>query len=98
MVYFTFFNSNQVPIFIIVTNCIEPLKLRVVHTQSIFEIIVRVGSDIERHWILNGNSYLFIDSKPIEDDIIQIQSRFMSDPTHSDIGFKKWNGLGLDYP
>ena len=29
-----------------------------------------------------------IDWKPIEDDIIQIQSRSMSDPTFSDIDFK----------
>ena len=32
--------------------------------------------------------YFEIDSKPIEDDAIQIQSRSMSDPPLSDIDFK----------
>ena len=39
---------------------------------------------------------LKIDSKSIEDGVIQIQSRCMSDPLLSDIDFK--NDLGLDYP
>ena len=39
-----------------------------------------------------------IDSKPIEDDAIQIQSRSMSDPTLSDIDFKNktvWTTLKI---
>ena len=40
-----------------------------------------------------------IDSKPIEDDAIQIQSRSMSDPTLSDIDFKnKMAELPLNLP
>ena len=50
-------------------------------------LLERVGSDIERLWILNNNSYLF--RLKIEDDIIEIQSRSMSDPTFSDIDLKK---------
>ena len=37
-----------------------------------------------------------IDSKSIEDDVIQIQGRSMSYPTFSGIDFK--NGFGLNYP
>ena len=33
-------------------------------------------------------THISIDSKSIADDIIQIQSRSMSDPTHSNIDFK----------
>ena len=37
---------------------------------------------------MKGNSYLYR-LKSIEDEILQIQSRSMSDPTFSDIDFKK---------
>ena len=55
-----------------------------------------VGSDIERLWILNDR--ISIDSKSIESDVIEIQGRSMSDPTLSDINFKKCNGLGPNFP
>ena len=45
------------------------------------------GPDIERHW--NWLMNFLIDYKSIKDDIIHIQSRSMSDPTFSDIDFKK---------
>ena len=48
----------------------------------------KIGSDIERLWIMKGNSYLYR-LKSIEDEVLQIQSRSMSDPTFSDIDFKK---------
>ena len=44
----------------------------------------RVGSDIERLWILIDNSYLYR-LKPIEYVVIEIQSCSMSGPTLSDI-------------
>ena len=44
----------------------------------------RVGSDIERPAVIE-----FLDQlKSIKDDIVQIQSRSMSDPPLSDIDFK----------
>ena len=43
----------------------------------------KVGSDIERRLKLNFQ----IDLNSIEDDINQIQSRSMSDPSLSDIAF-----------
>ena len=46
----------------------------------------RDGSDIER--LCNRMMNFWIDSKSIEYDVIQIQSRSMSDPTSSDIDFK----------
>ena len=42
--------------------------------------------------------HIFIDSKSIEIDVIQIQSRSMSDPILFDIDFQKWNGLGSELP
>jgi len=45
----------------------------------------RVGSDIERLWIF----HIYVVSKSIEIDVIEIQSRFMSYPTFSDTDFKK---------
>ena len=69
----------------------EILELRVVQTQAILFLKAmseRVESDIERLWILNVNSYemnhISIDSKSIEYDVIEIQSRSLSDPTFSD--------------
>ena len=57
-------------------------------SQFIFEIIVgkRRIPDIKRLWIWMMN--ILIDSKLIEDVVIQIQSRSMSDPTLSDIDLK----------
>ena len=55
--------------------------LRVVQTQAILKSMSeRVGSDIQRlwNWVINM----------IDDDEIEIQSRYMSEPTLSDIGFK----------
>ena len=43
-------------------------------------------------------THISIVSESIEFDVIEIQSRSMSDPTFSDIDVKKWNALGLDYP
>ena len=51
----------------------------------IFEI--NVGKSRIRHRTTLELNFL-IDSKSIEDDIIEIQSRSMSDPTFSDIDFK----------
>ena len=52
----------------------------------------RVGSDIERLWVLNNKLLLItrfsIDPKSIEYLVIEIQSRSISDPTLSDIDFK----------
>ena len=63
--------------------------LRVVQTQAILFLKSMSewdGSDIERlrNWMMNFS----IDSIPIEDEVIQIQFRSMSDPTLSDIDFK----------
>ena len=63
--------------------------LRVVQTKSILflkSMSERVGSDIQRLW--NWMMNFLIDSTSIEDDVIKIQSRSMSDPTLSDILFK----------
>ena len=46
----------------------------------------RDGPDIERRW--NWMMSFLIDYKSIEDDVIHIQSRSMSDPIFSDIDFK----------
>ena len=46
----------------------------------------------------NSEFEYWIDFESIYDFIIQFQSRCLSDPTLSDIDFKKWNGLGLNYP
>ena len=46
----------------------------------------RDGPDVERRW--NWMMNFLIDYKSIEDDVIHIQSRSMSDPTFSDIDFK----------
>ena len=59
----------------------------------------RDGSGIERlrNWMMNFS----IDSISIEDDVIQIQSRSMSDPTLSDIDFKikmGWAWTALKIP
>ena len=43
-------------------------------------------------------THIYMDSKSIEYDVIEIQSRPMSDPSFSDIDFKKWIDLELDYP
>ena len=48
----------------------------------------KVGSDIERLRILMI-TYFSIVLKSFEYDIIKIRSRFMSDPTFSDIDYKK---------
>ena len=40
-------------------------------------------------------THISIDSKPIEFQVIEIQSRSMLDPTLSDINFKQWLGSGL---
>ena len=45
------------------------------------------SSDLERLWIFNNNSDLYR-LKSMECDVIEIQSRSMSDPTFSDIYFK----------
>ena len=42
--------------------------------------------------------HISIVSKSIAYGVIEIQSCSMSDPTFSDINFKKWDGLDLDYP
>ena len=63
-------------------------RLRVVPTQAILflkSMSERDGSDIQRLW--NWTMNFLIDSKSIEDDVIQIQSRSMLDPTLSDIEF-----------
>ena len=39
-----------------------------------------------------------IDSKSVESDVIEIQSRYLSDPTVSDIYLNKLNDLSLKYP
>ena len=62
------------------------LNLRVVQTQaSLFlkSMSEWGGYDRERHWIWMMNFF-----KSIEDDVIQIQSRSMSDPSLSDIDFE----------
>ena len=72
--------------------------LRVVQTQvNLFlkSMSERDGSDIERFWILNDKSTIV--SKSIEYDVIEIQSRSLSDPSLSDIDFKNKNGSGLNY-
>jgi hypothetical protein len=61
-------------------------ELRVVHREAIFVLKVmseRGGSDIEQ--IRIGMMNFKIDSKSIEDDVIQFSSRAMSDPPLSDI-------------
>ena len=63
--------------------------LRVVKTQAILILKAmseRVVFDMERPWIRMRNFQ--IDSKSIWDDEIQIQGRYRSDPTLSDIDFK----------
>jgi len=63
--------------------------LRVVQTKHILflkSMSEKVGSDIKRLW--NRVMNFWIDSKSIEDNVIRIQSRFMSDPTFSDIDFR----------
>ena len=63
--------------------------LRVVQTKLISclkSMSVRVGSYIERFWILNDHTS--IDFKLIESDVIEIQTRSMLDPPLTDIGFK----------
>ena len=57
-------------------------KLAILYLKSLSE---RVGFDIQRHW--NWMMNIKIVSKLIEDGIIQIHSRSMSDPTISDIDF-----------
>ena len=62
-------------------------NLRLVQTQAILFLKSKsesVGSDIERLYILNDISFA---SKSFEYDIIEIQSRSMSDPPLSDIDF-----------
>ena len=61
----------------------------------VFEIIV--GKRRIRHTTTLKLNFEIV-SKSIEDDVIQIQSRSMSNPTLSDTDFKKWNRLDLDHP
>ena len=70
--------------------------LMVLQTQSIVflkSLSERVGSEstskVFDFWMI---THIYTVSKSIEYYIIEIQSRTMSDPTFSDIGFKKWNG------
>ena len=67
--------------------------LRVVQTQPVSflkSLSERVGSDIERLRIFDDFSYLYQNVlKSIDCDIIEIQGRSMSDPTFSDIVYKK---------
>ena len=58
----------------------------------IFEI--NVGKSLIRHRPTLKLNDEFLDR--LQDGVIQIQSRCMSDPLLSDIDFK--NDLGLDYP
>ena len=56
---------------------------------------INIGKGRIRHWTTLEFNFQ-IDWKPIEDDIIQIQSRSMSDPAFSDIDVKNrmawvWN-------
>ena len=73
--------------------------LSVVQTQPIlFSSSERVGSDIER--ILNWMMNFQIDSKSIKVNVIQIQSRSLSDSPRSDIDFKNkmaWVWTTLKY-
>ena len=75
-------------------------RLRVVHTLAISflkSMSESVGSDIERLW--NWMMNLQIDSKSIEVNVIQIESRSLSDPPRSDIDFKNkmaWNWTTLN--
>ena len=64
-------------------------KLRVVQTRVILflkSLSEKVGSHIERLW--NWMMNFFIDSKSIEDVVIQIKTRSMSDSTLSNSDFK----------
>ena len=70
-------------------------KLRVVQTEPILSFEINLGKGRIRHTTtLKLNFY--IDSRSNEDDVIQTQSRSMSDPTLSDIDFK--NKMALVYP
>ena len=65
----------------------EVQTLAIIFLKSMSESMSeRDGSDKER--LCNRMMNFWIDSKSIEDDVIQIQSRSMSDPTSSDIDFK----------
>ena len=83
------FSMNSTWIAKIYADVSPKTYLRVVETQAILflkSISERVGSDIERFWILNDKSTIV--SKSIEYDVIEIQSRSLSDPSLSDIDFK----------
>ena len=70
MVYFTFFNSNQVPIFIIVTNCIEPSFFCRIWSKfgKFYGIVISfdVKNIISVHWWIDRIFQNYINNFPLK--------------------------------